>query len=211
MSAYTCFVMAGVYILLTIAIFFGRWKYIESYKRISILTYLLVLAGITVYQMLHPQSLLSSLCMTIIILGVYVNQENPAVEELSRYHGEMVMGFATLVENKDGSTGGHIKRTSSYVQLLAEELQKKGYYRDVLTKDYMRNLCKAAPMHDIGKISVPDIVLQKPGKRLVIWEMSSIQRWHIRLRVIITKNGMEKGIRKVCMERKFRFVQELWR
>ena len=163
-SVYACFVMAGVYSLFTIVIFFGRWKYIESHKRISIFTYLLVLTCITVYQMFHPQSLLSSLGVTIIVLGAYVNQENPTVEELSRYHSEMVMGFSTLVENKDGSTGGHIKRTSLYVRLLAEELRKKGYYKDVLTKDYMKNLCKAAPMHDIGKISVPDVILQKPGK-----------------------------------------------
>lgn len=163
-SVYTCFIMVAVYILFTVAIFFSHWKYIESHKRISIFTYLLVLVCITVYQMLHPQALLSSLCVTIIVLGVYVNQENPTVEELSRYHNEMVMGFATLVENKDGSTGGHIKRTSLYVKLLAEELRSRGYYKDVLTKDYMKNLCMAAPMHDIGKIAVPDIILQKPGK-----------------------------------------------
>ena len=137
-SVYTCFIMVAVYILFTVAIFFSHWKYIESHKRISIFTYLLVLICITVYQMLHPQALLSSLCVTIIVLGVYVNQENPTVEELSRYHNEMVMGFATLVENKDGSTGGHIKRTSLYVKLLAEELRSRGYYKDVLTKDYMK-------------------------------------------------------------------------
>lgn len=163
-SAYTCFIMAGLYILFILVIFFGRWKYIESRKRVAIFTYLAVLACITGYQMLHPQVLLSSICITIIVLGVYMNQENPSVEELAHYHGEMVMGFATLVENKDGSTGGHIKRTSLYVKLLAEELRHKGIYREILTKDYMNNLCKAAPMHDIGKIAVPDSILQKPGK-----------------------------------------------
>lgn len=85
-------------------------------------------------------------------------------EKLRAYHKEMIMGFAVLVENKDGSTGGHIKRTTAYVKLLAEELQRKGYYRDVLTKEYVSNLCLAAPMHDIGKIAVPDVILQKPGK-----------------------------------------------
>ncbi len=163
-SAYTCFIMAGVYILLSMTIFFSRWKYIESHKRMSIFTYLMVLLCITVYQMLYPQALLSSICITIIVIGVYVNQENPAVVELSRYHKEMVMGFATLVENKDGSTGGHIKRTSLYVNLLTEELRRRGYYKDVLTKDYINDLNRAAPMHDIGKISVPDAILQKPGK-----------------------------------------------
>jgi len=114
--------------------------------------------------MLHPQALLSSLCVTLIILGVYINQENPSVLELARYHEEMTMGFATLVENKDGSTGGHIKRTTMYVRLLAEELRRRGYYKEVLTKDYVRNLYLAAPMHDIGKVAVPDVILQKPGR-----------------------------------------------
>lgn len=162
--AYTCFVMAGVYTLLSLGVFLSRWKYIERHKRISILTYLLVLAGVTGYQMVYPQALISSLAMTVIILGVFVNQENPSVEELARYHEEMIMGFATLVENKDGSTGGHIKRTSAYVKLLTEELRKRGYYKGILTKDYMKNLYMAAPMHDVGKISVPDVILQKPGK-----------------------------------------------
>lgn len=164
LSAYTCFAMAGIYILLSMVIFLKGWRYIEHHKRISIFTYLFVLACIAGYQMLHPQVLASSLCVTVIILGVYVNQENPAEEELSHYHNEMVMGFATLVENKDGSTGGHVKRTTMYVKLLAEELRSRGYYKEILTKDYMKNLLRAAPMHDVGKIAVPDAILQKPGK-----------------------------------------------
>ena len=164
MSAYTCFAMAAIYTVLSIGIFFGYWRYIEQQKRGNVFTYLLLLAGITIYQMIYPQSLISSLAVTLIIIGIYMNQENPTVLELAHYHDEMIMGFATLVENKDGSTGGHIKRTTLYVKLLAEELRKRGYYKDILTKDYVKNLCMAAPMHDIGKISVPDVVLQKPGK-----------------------------------------------
>ena len=87
-----------------------------------------------------------------------------AEKRLMHSHREMVMGFATLVENKDGSTGGHIKRTTSYVKLLAEELRNRGLYREELTDEYLENLYRAAPMHDIGKIAVPDVVLQKPGK-----------------------------------------------
>ncbi|MBO5372282.1 MAG: HD domain-containing protein [Lachnospiraceae bacterium] len=87
-----------------------------------------------------------------------------AADEVAHYHDEMIMGFATLVENKDGSTGGHIKRTTTYVKLLAEELRNRGHYKEILTEEYVRDLCMAAPMHDIGKISVPDVILQKPGK-----------------------------------------------
>lgn len=163
-SAYTCFAMAGIYILLSLVTFFSRWRYIEQHKRVSIFTYLCVLACITGYQMFHPQALLSSICVTVIVLGAYLNQENPAVVELDHYHDEMIMGFATLVETKDGNTGGHIKRTTMYVRLLAEELQRRGYYKEILTRDYMKNLCKAAPMHDIGKIAIPDVILQKPAR-----------------------------------------------
>lgn len=87
-----------------------------------------------------------------------------AEKNLKKNHKEMIIGFATLVENKDGSTGGHIKRTSTYVKLLAMELKKRGLYKDILTDEYLDNLYQAAPMHDIGKIAVPDVILQKPGK-----------------------------------------------
>ena len=162
--AYTCFIMAGVYIILTIATFFRRRHYRKSQKRASIFTYLLVLSVITGIQMMFPETLITSIGVTFLVLGVYMNLEAPALKELSRYHSEVVMGFANLIENRDDNTGGHIKRTSKYVELIAEELRNQGQYTEVLTKDYVDNLVKAAPMHDIGKISVPDSILQKPGK-----------------------------------------------
>ena len=74
------------------------------------------------------------------------------------------MDFATLVENRDNNTGGHIKRTTAYVSLLVNALRARGYHSDLLTKDFINNLKIASPMHDIGKISTPDAILQKPGK-----------------------------------------------
>ena len=178
-SAYTCFGMAALYILLSIFNVVTRWNYIEKHKRTNILTYLLVMAALTFYQMLNPEALLTSICTTMIILGMYLNQENPAMLELTHYHEEMIMGFATLVENKDGSTGGHIKRTTMYVRLLAEELRRRGYYQEILKTDYVSNLCLAAPMHDIGKISVPDVILQKPG-RLTEEEFNKMKQHTVR-------------------------------
>lgn len=217
-SVYACFIMVGVYILITIAIVFRRWNNIQKNKRISILTCLLALMGISVYQAIFPDTLVTSIVTTIVILGLYTNEEDPAMQELSRYHEEMVMGFATLVESRDSSTGGHVKRTTNYVELLTKELKRRGYYKDILTADYVKNLLLAAPMHDIGKIAVPDSILQKPGKLteeefeimkthsvkgeklygkpLAEWEMNSIWKWHIRLHVIIMKNGMGRAIRR---------------
>ncbi len=161
---YACFIMAGVYLAMTLAVFFRRRNYIESRKRISIFTYQFVLSFTIIFQMIVPEALISSAAVTMLILGVYMNMENPALEELNHYHSEMVLGFATLMEGKDDNTGGHIRRTARYVKLLAEELSERGYYSDILTKDYIENLYKAAPLHDIGKISVPDSILQKPGR-----------------------------------------------
>lgn len=141
-----------------------RWNNIQSRKRVSILTCLLALMGVACYQAIFPDSLVSSIVPMLAILGVYVNEEDPAMQELTRYHEEMVMGFATLVESRDNSTGGHVKRTTRYVELLAHELRKRGYYKDILARDYVKNLLLAAPMHDVGKIAVPDSILQKPGK-----------------------------------------------
>lgn len=163
-SVYTCFIMAAVYILITITVFFGRWNYIESHKRASIFTYLMVLGVVTGIQMVFPETLISSIGVTGFILGVYLNLEDPAIKELSRYHSETVMAFANLIENRDNSTGGHVKRTSLYVKLIAEQLRDSRQFKEILTKDYINNLVKAAPMHDIGKIAVPDAILQKPGK-----------------------------------------------
>lgn len=163
-SAYTCFFMVAAYTLFTLIIFFKRWRYIEAGKRMSIATYLFALLGVTIIQAFISDLLITCLATTLIVIGVYLNQEDPALTKLKMYHNEMVFGFSTLIENKDFNTGGHIKRTSLYVKLLALGLRKKGYYHNILTSDYINNLSLAAPMHDIGKIGVPDFILQKPGK-----------------------------------------------
>ena len=86
-----------------------------------------------------------------------------------------IIGMANLVENRDVDTGEHVKRTSAYVKLLAEEAKKTLEYRNVLTDKYIALVVKAAPMHDIGKIVVPDAILKKPGK-LTLDEFLQIQR-----------------------------------
>lgn len=174
-SVYACFIMVGIYIILTFVVFFRRLRYMESHKQVSIFTYLLVMLLVGGYQMLVPDALVTSLGVTIFLLGVYLNQENPALRQLSHYHREMVMGFAVLIEGKDGSTGGHVRRTTAYVEVLAKALRDRGHFRDILTKDYLENLMMAAPMHDIGKISVPDSILQKPGQ-LTAEEFEVIKR-----------------------------------
>lgn len=85
-------------------------------------------------------------------------------EKLILLQDNMIIGLSNLIENRDGDTGGHIKRTGLYVELLARRAMEKGLFASVLTDSYIELLVKAAPLHDIGKIIVPDAVLKKPGR-----------------------------------------------
>ncbi len=73
----------------------------------------------------------------------------------------MVLGMASMVESRDNSTGGHIKRTSGVVRIFAKKLLDQD---DYMTKDFLDKVVRAAPMHDLGKITVDDAVLRKQGK-----------------------------------------------
>lgn len=96
-------------------------------------------------------------------------------EKVIAMQNNTIIGMANLVENRDVDTGEHVKRTSAYVKMLAEEARNTLEYRKVLTDRYIELLVKAAPMHDIGKIVVPDSILKKPGK-LTLDEFLQIQR-----------------------------------
>lgn len=75
----------------------------------------------------------------------------------------LIVSLANMVEARDGVTGLHIMHTSAYVEIIAKALQKKSKYHEVLTDEYISLLSEAAPLHDIGKISMPDAILQKEG------------------------------------------------
>ena len=77
-------------------------------------------------------------------------------------HDRLIVSMATMVESRDNSTGGHIKRTSQGVKILTNEMKKAHYAK--LNDDFYDRIIKAAPMHDLGKITVDDAILRKPGK-----------------------------------------------
>ena len=77
-------------------------------------------------------------------------------------HDNLILSMATMVESRDNSTGGHIRRTSEGVRLLIEVMRHDG--ANEFSDEFCRNLVKAAPMHDLGKIAVDDAILRKPGR-----------------------------------------------
>lgn len=91
-------------------------------------------------------------------LECMVNEKTAVIERLQDV---MSTCFAELVESRDGTTGGHIKNTTRYFAVFLEELSKHDEYKDILTPEHIKNLVRAAPLHDIGKIGINDSVLRK--------------------------------------------------
>ncbi len=86
------------------------------------------------------------------------------IAAIERMQHQIIISFSNIIEARDGNTGKHVKRTSEYVEALVGELARTGDYSDILTERYMRDTILSAPLHDIGKITVPDAILLKPGK-----------------------------------------------
>jgi putative two-component system response regulator len=93
-------------------------------------------------------------------LEFLVNEKTRTIERLQ---DSMVVGLAELVECRDGETGGHIKRTAKYLEILVRAMLNAGFYADILTEEYIHNIIRSAPLHDIGKIGISDNILLKQG------------------------------------------------
>ncbi|MET0070581.1 MAG: two-component system response regulator [Candidatus Thiodiazotropha sp.] len=86
-------------------------------------------------------------------------------EEISRTKDVAIFCLASLAETRDSETGKHILRTQNYIRVLAEHLKDHPRFRDYLQRDdTIEMLVKTSPLHDIGKVGVPDRILLKPGK-----------------------------------------------
>jgi len=84
--------------------------------------------------------------------------------QLQTLQNGIVFVLADMVENRDQGTGGHIERTTTYIRVLVEAMLERGAYADDLKKMDLELLITSARLHDIGKISISDVILNKPGK-----------------------------------------------
>ncbi|NLZ17006.1 MAG: response regulator [Desulfobulbaceae bacterium] len=89
-----------------------------------------------------------------------VEERTYAIEQLKDV---VIEAMGEMAEYRDRETGGHIRRTMEYVRILAETLALNGHYTEQLTRDNITILYKSAPLHDIGKVAIPDRILLKPG------------------------------------------------
>lgn len=114
-----------------------------------------------------PEVLLQRVRRTMELERYRRNLEDMVQEQLAQIthlQRNIIISMANLIDSRDGTTGGHVRRTSDYMAYITRRMKDKGMYPELLTPTYMDWMCKAAPLHDIGKLSITDLILQKPAR-----------------------------------------------
>ena len=84
--------------------------------------------------------------------------------KISKMQDGLIMVLSEMVESRDKGTGDHIRKTKAYVEIIIDGMKEQEIYNNQLTEKLIENTIKSAPLHDIGKIHVPDNILIKPAK-----------------------------------------------
>ena len=96
--------------------------------------------------------------------NAFLEQEiDRRINELNRVQEATIIALASLAETRDAETGNHIRRTQLYVKALADTLRNHPRFATELTDEAIYLMYKSAPLHDIGKVGIPDSILLKPG------------------------------------------------
>jgi putative two-component system response regulator len=133
-------------------------------------------------------------CMT---LGKFMVERRKALSEgegKATAQRLMVQTLLSLTETRDAETGRHSRRTQQYAKVLAEQLCAHPRFSEYLTPERIELLSSLAPLHDIGKVGVPDAVLNKPGA-LTAEELAEMRRHPIYGRDVILRAERQVGVR----------------
>ena len=94
----------------------------------------------------------------------YIGDIEKKTETISKMQSGLITVLADMVENRDQCTGDHIQKTVAYVRVILNKLKDGSAYADQITDDFINDVVNAAPLHDVGKIHISDVILNKPGK-----------------------------------------------
>ncbi len=84
--------------------------------------------------------------------------------ELTKAQIETIFALSKLSESRDPETGNHLNRMREYCRALAEQMARDSPYKNMLDADFAANMYASSPLHDIGKVGIPDTILKKPGR-----------------------------------------------
>ena len=94
----------------------------------------------------------------------YVSDIRTKTNTISKMQNGLIWVLADMVESRDKCTGDHVRKTSAYVKLIMEKMKEQNIYPEQLTDEFINDVKNAAPLHDIGKIHISDVILNKPSK-----------------------------------------------
>ncbi len=110
------------------------------------------------------ESLYDSLSGTIAKTVEFMKDVKVKGDELAHIQNGLIYVLADLVESRDQNTGDHVRKTAAYVRMILLKMQERGMYPDIINDEYIEDVSNSAPLHDIGKIKVSDVILNKPGR-----------------------------------------------
>ncbi len=112
----------------------------------------------------ETEVLYQSICNLALGMAEQTRDVRRFAEGTAKMQSGLIITMADMVESRDSDTGAHVQKTAAYVKIILEGLEKKGYYSEKLTPKFKSDAVMSAPLHDVGKINIPDAVLNKPGK-----------------------------------------------
>ncbi len=139
---------------------------------IALLLFMILGGGLVVFSMaqvslsLGAPFLIACILFTLFSVVRYGTERRMSYlwfQKMARSQQVTLETMAMVVETRDYETGGHIRRTQHFVKMIAMQLSQAGHYKHILTPEYIELLFVSAPLHDIGKVGVPDHILLKPG------------------------------------------------
>ncbi|MBH1941069.1 HD domain-containing protein [Mobilitalea sibirica] len=125
------------------------------------------------------------------------------VPEVEKYQDAISVSFAELVECRDYTTGGHLKNTTLYFKILLEEVLKQDKYKHLFSQEEVRDLVRAAPLHDIGKIGINDDILRKAST------LNYNEFEYMKTHTILGKETFEKIIKETGGTRVLQLAKDL--
>ena len=129
----------------------------------------------------------------ILLISIFIsrnsNEKEMLKKDLAKSFHTSATSMVLVANTHDSETGEHIIRTKKYVKLMAEELYRRGLYTHTLTPHNIELIYESAPLHDIGKVGIPDNILKKPGRFTA--QEYEIMKTHSKLGADIIKKSLE--------------------
>ena len=94
----------------------------------------------------------------------YIEETQRKSNQLTKLQNGLILVLADMVESRDRCTGDHVFKTAAYAEIILRQMQKEGIYSGELSEEYITEVVNSAPLHDVGKITVSDVILNKPGR-----------------------------------------------